>query len=171
MCCGICVLWAWQGQRGSHEALDLETGRALVLEPNTKNGVCDKDIYILHINEAWGNGNQKGDVFGKKGWDQMPSRAVALLPQLLWAAGCEFTCLRGQLCDWCKKKRKGEKPKTQTTSPYHFGRYQFLLDCTIKALLIDLLRAKQILQVLWINLFLYIMLQLLCSHLTIPPKE
>lgn len=83
MCCGICVLWAWQGQRGSHEALDLETGRVLVLEPNTKNGVCDEDIYILHLNEAWGNGNQKGDVFDKKGWDQMPSRAGALLPQLL----------------------------------------------------------------------------------------
>lgn len=62
--------------------------------------------------------------------------------------GCEFTCLRGQLCDWCKKKRKGKKPKTQTTSSYHFGRYQFLLDCTIKALLIDLLIANQILQVL-----------------------
>lgn len=101
-----------------------------------------KDIYILYINEAWRNGDQKGDVFSKKGCDQMPFKVrsftamAALSFRVLWWAAL---CLIGT-------KRRGKKP--QTTWPYHFARYQFLLDCTIKELLIDLLIAKQILQVL-----------------------
>lgn len=105
----------------------------------------DKDIYMLYISEAWGNGNQKGDVYGKKDWDQMPFKVRSFTAMAALGLDVSLPALWGtSVFDWCKKKRKGEKP--QTTSPYNFARYQFLLDGTIKVLFIDLLIAKQTLQ-------------------------
>lgn len=59
-----------------------------------------------------------------------PSRSGALLPWLPWAWVGVYPGLWGSsVFDWCKKKRKGEK-NPQTTSPYRFARYRFLLDST-----------------------------------------
>lgn len=93
-------------------------------------------------------GTRKGMCLARRVATKHPSRSGALLPWLPWAWVWVYVLWEAALCLTGTKRREKGKKKPQTISPYHFARYQFLLDCTIKALLIDLLIAKQILQVL-----------------------
>lgn len=150
ICCGICVLWAWQGQRGSHEALGLETGRVLSLGiKHKKLSAWRRYLYIIYKRNMMKWDPNRGCVW-QEGLGPNALQGQELYCHGCLELGCEFTCFRGQLCVWLvhKEQKRKKKKKTQTTSLYHFAKYQFLLHSAIEALLIDLLIAKQILQIL-----------------------
>lgn len=151
--CGICVLCFWQGQkcsRGIFRPGRLDWGS--FLEPNPTDWM--RDTCILYRSEAcriyiwnWKIRWQKSNVLGTKGRDQKPFKVRSFTALTSVNLAVCFHTLSGRYKIGIVQKRRGGNKTDKPHNPY-FARYQFLPERTIKSLFIDLLIAKQILQVL-----------------------
>lgn len=120
ICCGICVLWAWQGQRGSHEALGLETGRVLSLGiKHKKLSAWRRYLYIIYKRNMMKWDPNRGCVW-QEGLGPNALQGQELYCHGCLELGCEFTCFRGQLCVWLVHKEQKRKKKNPNNIPLSF---------------------------------------------------